>query len=106
MSQEVRIARVVEVNVTCACGSQGSERGITRKACFDTLKERVWNIKLRRKGDPTVVCPACVNVAIVVKLERKAAAAAIRSKRDAAIDESRAEMKKLKEKNEGEVQDA
>ena len=100
MSQEVRISKLVEVNVICECGASNEVLFVTRKECFAALKAQGWEIKLRRKHDPTVVCPNCGMAAREAKAERKSAFAAIRAEREAAIDKSRAAMKKLKTEGE------
>lgn len=99
----VKIERAVTVAVECDCGEFLKAIKLTRNECFADLKRCGWQIAIHRKGEPTVLCPACVDKAEQDKAALKAAEAALRKARDDAIQNCTAELAALKSGEEKET---
>ena len=93
----VRIERRVWMQLVCACGEIVYNYKPTRKECLADFAGLGWEVKLHRKGESTAACPRCVDSAADEKEQRKAALAAIRSKKKAALAKYKADMAELRD---------
>ncbi len=91
----LKIERQVVLEAHCVCDHACLCIGSTRKECFAKAAELGWQIKIHRKGEPTVICPECINRALSEKSQRKDAKTALRKARDAAVAKCNDELAKM-----------